>query len=229
MTMQQAASLELFTSGDHRPKGLLYQPEFIAPDEEEALLRDIATLPLAEAKYKAYTARRRIVSFGSSYDFSDNTLHDEIAIPPFLLPLRERAAQWVAIPPDDFGHALVTEYRPGTPLGWHRDVPQFSVIVGISLGSPCEMRFRPYPLPSRGDRNTQHEHRARGFTLELAPRSVYVLRDDARWQWQHSIVATKSLRYSITFRSRRASAHDHDRATPASHESTLEEKTHERR
>ena len=33
------------------------------------------------------------------------------------------------------------------------------------------------------------------------PRSAYVLKDDVRWKWQHSIPPTPALRYSITFRS----------------------------
>jgi hypothetical protein len=31
-----------------------------------------------------------------------------------------------------------------------------------------------------------------------------VLKDEARWGWQHSIAPTRALRYSITFRTRRA-------------------------
>jgi hypothetical protein len=31
-----------------------------------------------------------------------------------------------------------------------------------------------------------------------------VLRDDARWRWQHHVPPTKALRYSITFRTLRA-------------------------
>jgi hypothetical protein len=31
-----------------------------------------------------------------------------------------------------------------------------------------------------------------------------VLRDDVRWKWQHSIAPTRELRYSITFRTRKA-------------------------
>jgi alkylated DNA repair dioxygenase AlkB len=55
------------------------------------------------------------------------------------------------------------------------------------------MRFRPFP-PVRG---------AKLLTLDLEPRSAYVLRDDMRWKWQHSIAPTQELRYSITFRTRR--------------------------
>jgi len=109
-----------------------------------------------------------------------------------LLPLRGRVSEWLAIPAEQFHHALVTEYRPGTALGWHRDTPEFGIVVGISLANAARIRFRPYP-PQKGKD-------PRAFALELAPRSVYVMQRDARWRWQHSIPATKALRYSITFR-----------------------------
>jgi len=185
---------DMFGDETALPGGLVYRPAFIAEDEEGALLREIAALPLHEAQYKEYTARRRIVSYGSSYDFTDNVLHPEEPVPGFLLPLRERVAAWVDLPATRFGHALVTEYRAGTSLGWHRDVPQFGVIVGISLGTACRMRFRPYP--------PRPHRREDVFALELAPRSAYVLQGDIRWRWQHSIPATPALRHSITFRTR---------------------------
>jgi alkylated DNA repair dioxygenase AlkB len=43
----------------------------------------------------------------------------------------------------------------------------------------------------------------RTYRLDLAPRSVYVLGGAARWAWQHSIPATRGLRYSVTFRTLR--------------------------
>ena len=174
------------------PGGLVYHEDFIAPAEEARLLGSIAELPLTEAQYKAYTARRRTVSFGSSYDFDANRLNAEAPIPPFLHPLRDRAADWLGVAPDRIAHALVTEYRPGTPLGWHRDVPQFAEILGISLGTACRMRFRPYP-PRPNPRDGV-------FAVTLAPRSAYIMRGDARWRWQHSVPPTPGLRFSITFR-----------------------------
>jgi len=54
------------------------------------------------------------------------------------------------------------------------------------------MRFRPFE--TRDLRPT--------VALDLAPRSVYVMRDAIRWQWQHSVLPTKELRYSITLRTR---------------------------
>jgi alkylated DNA repair dioxygenase AlkB len=174
------------------PEGLVYRPEFVTADEETELLRAIAELPLEEATYKSYTAKRRVASFGSSYDFDRNELEPAPPFPEFLYPLREKVARWLAIPPGDFVHGLVSEYRPGTALGWHRDVHQFGVVVGVSLASSCRIRFRPYPpQPGRGKDI---------FALELQPRSAYALQGNIRWRWQHSIAPTKALRFSITLR-----------------------------
>ena len=172
------------------PAGLLYQEEFLSHQDEAGVLGEIRQLPLEEAKYKSFTARRRIAAYGSSYDFETNVLSPAPQIPSFLLPLRSRVANLVHIAETNFVHALVTEYRPGTELGWHRDIGEFGIVVGISLAGTCRMRFRRYP-PEKG---------AKVFSLDLAPRSVYVLRDEIRWRWQHSVSRTKELRYSITFR-----------------------------
>lgn len=174
------------------PEGLFYAPNFIQEAEETRLIGEVRALPLAAARYKGYTAKRRIASFGTQYDFAANELRQAEPVPAFLLPLRARVAEWVAIPAEAFTHALITEYRPGTALGWHRDVPEFEVVVGISLAAPCRMRFRPYP-PKAG-------RALNGRELCLEPRSAYVMRGDARWRWQHAIPPTPALRYSITFR-----------------------------
>jgi alkylated DNA repair dioxygenase AlkB len=178
------------------PGNLVYREAFIAADEERELLQVIATLPLVEAKYKGYTAHRRTLSWGAGYDFDRNALTPAPAFPAFLVPLRRRIADWTGVDAERFEHALVTEYRPGTALGWHRDVPQFDVVVGVSLASACRMRFRPYPPPA--------DARRAAVAVELAPRSAYVLRDAIRWAWQHSIPPTPALRYSITLRTFRA-------------------------
>jgi alkylated DNA repair dioxygenase AlkB len=189
-----SSQAELFAAGSELPNGLVHRPEFVSPDEERDLLAGIATLDLREAAYKEFTAKRRVASFGAGYDFDANELTPAPVMAPFLLPLREKVAAWAAIPAQDFGYALVSEYRPGTQLGWHRDVPHFEVVAGVSLAGSARMRFRPYP-PRRGDPV---------LTLDLAPRSAYILRDAARWGWQHGIAPTPMLRYSITFRTRRA-------------------------
>jgi alkylated DNA repair dioxygenase AlkB len=185
---------ELFGIQERLPPGFLYRPDFITLDEEAALLDEIYKLPLREAKYKQFTAKRRIVSYGASYDFSNNELVPAGPIPEFLHPLRDRIARWVKVPAERLSHAVVAEYKTGTQLGWHRDVPEFEFITGVSLGGACRMRLRPYPPKKETSADT--------LSLELEPRSAYVMREEARWGWQHSIPATKAARYSITFRTK---------------------------
>ena len=192
----------LFAGESRLPGGLRHVEDFLTREEESTLIDGIRTLELREAQYKEYTAKRRVASFGAGYDFDANELTPAPILAEFLLPLRAKIGAWSGIPAEDFGYALVSEYRPGTQLGWHRDVPQFEAVAGVSLAGACTMRFRPFPpRPWSGDEPAA-KHRPRILTLELAPRSAYLLVDDARWRWQHSIAPTPELRYSITFRTR---------------------------
>jgi alkylated DNA repair dioxygenase AlkB len=177
------------------PDGFAYQRDFLTAPEEAELLSIVQTLPLKEAQYREWSARRRVMSFGGRYDFTHHELTPAPEIPPFLFPLREKIAAWSGVPVAEFNHAMISEYRPGAPLGWHRDVPDFESIVGVSLAGSARMRLRPYP-PKKGDRSA--------LTLALEPRSVYAMRGEARWGWQHAISPTRQLRYSITFRTRRS-------------------------
>jgi alkylated DNA repair dioxygenase AlkB len=190
VTPQQA---ELFgAQAPALPEGFVFQPEFLSVEEERALLEAIGRLALEEAKYKEYTARRRVAYFGHDYDFSKNRLGEAPPIPDFLERLREKLARWMGVAPADFVTALVAEYRPGTPLGWHRDAPDYERVAGVSLGGSARMRLRRYP-PGKD----------KPLVLDLPPRSAYQMTGAARWQWQHSIPPTRELRYSITFRTLR--------------------------
>ena len=198
------------TSGPH---GIRYESEFLAPAEEAALLARFSELPFRQAEYLQYTARRRVVHYGGQYDFTRQQLNDAPAIPDWLQSLKVRAATWAGIAPQAIHHALIAEYSSGTPLGWHRDVPDFEAIVGVSLGGLATMRFRRYP-PQRVDGKPARAE----LQLVLEPRSIYTLQDDARWGWQHAVSPTKELRYSITFRTRR---------TPTRGESVADSRQHD--
>ena len=159
-------------------------------------LRSSRTLLLAvTAKCKGLTARRCApLSFGGSYDYDANRLLPTTALVEALHPLRERVAQWAGVAPEALVHVLVAEYAPGTPLGWHRDVPDFEHVFGVSLGAEAVLRLRPYPpvAPKRADI----------VRLKAAPRSIYALRGPARWGWQHSVAPVDDLRWSVTLRTR---------------------------
>jgi alkylated DNA repair dioxygenase AlkB len=182
--------------------GLVYQPDFLSPAEEVALLAQFRALPFNEARFQQYTARRRVVRYGdvdypASYGPAAEQINPRRPFPGFLVPLHSRVAAWRGLAPAEFVHALITEYRPGTPIGWHSDAPHFEIVVGISLAGAAGMRFRPYAQKNRGGAAVE---------LALAPRSAYVMQGEIRWQWQHHIPPTRQLRYSITFRTLRNAA-----------------------
>ncbi len=180
------------------PEGLVYEPDFLTAEEEAQLIASVQDLPLEAARYKSYTARRRVVSYGGSFDYDANRLLPAAALVACLHPLRDKVARWLGMPADALVHTLVAEYRPGAPLGWHRDVPDFEEVVGVSLGAEGLLRFRPYP--------TKPRERAAVVRLALAPRSIYRMRGASRWAWQHSVAPPAERRWSITFRTPRRQA-----------------------
>jgi len=183
------------------PAGFFYQPEFVTVAEERQLVSEIERLDFKRVEMRGVVARRRVAHFGWSYGYYSRRTKPGEPLPAFLLPLRERAAGWAHIVADEFVEALVTEYRPDATIGWHRDAPMFGdVIAGISLLGMSRMRFRPYvsPKEQRGlpPRRATHD-------VELEPRSAYLISGEARRNFEHSIPAVASRRYSITFRTLR--------------------------
>ena len=180
------------------PEGFRYVPAFISPEEEQALVARIAEVPFREVKMRGQVARRRTAHYGWDYGYESWDISPTTPVPSWLLPLRERAAALIRTAPQALEEALVTEYRPGSGIGWHRDAPMFGpAVVGVSLRAPCRMRFQ------RGRGETR-----RTAAVMLEPRSAYVLDGEARSAWQHSIPTARELRYSITFRALRTSRLD---------------------
>jgi alkylated DNA repair dioxygenase AlkB len=196
MTAMSNPMADLF--GDAAPPGiagLRYETQFLSPAEEAQLIERLRAMVLQPALYKGYTARRKVLSFGGRFDYDDNVLRPAEPLPEALWPLRSKVARWLQVQDEALVHALVAEYGPGTPLGWHRDVPDFEAIAGVSLGAPAELRFRPYP--------PRVETNRRALRVQVEPRSIYAMQGEARWAWQHCVMPTEALRWSVTFRTRR--------------------------
>ena len=194
----ETGQCELFELPPRLPHGLVYRPQFLSVAEEAALLAEIAPLPFREARFQQYVARRRVVHFhaddGASIDaYDDGESFSSGPAPPFLVALQQRIAVTFGIARTAFLHSLVSEYRPGAPIGWHRDKPAYGMVFGLSLKGHGRMRFRP--LDARADSRQT-------VVLDLEPRSLYVMQGPIRWLWQHSLLPARELRYSITLRTR---------------------------
>ena len=185
------------------PEGFTYRPGFASEAEEATLLERFSRIEFSNFEMRGVIARRRVAFFGRSYRKA--AAESELPIPDFLEPFRVRFAAWAGIPTEAFAMALINEYRPGAPIGWHRDAPQYEIVVGLSLGSPAQMRFRAY-VPPRVSANMLVDRPRRAVhQLTLESRSAYLMTGDARQRFEHSIPAVTSLRYSVTFRTLRAS------------------------
>lgn len=170
--------------------GLGQADDIVSPDEEKALIAAIDATALAPFRFHQWEGKRLTASYGWHYDFDGGGLTPSEPLPDWLLPLRERAAHFAGVPPEELAQSLLIRYDPGAGIGWHRDRPVFAHVLGISLGAPATMRFR--------------RRRAGGFdraATPLAPRSVYHLAGAARHAWEHSILPMDATRWSITFRS----------------------------
>jgi alkylated DNA repair dioxygenase AlkB len=169
--------------------GLRYRDEFLTKAEEGDLIRRIDAEDLAPFRFQQWTGKRLTANFGWNYDFETGKFGPTRPLPAFLIPFRDRAAEFAGLPASSLEQALLIRYDPGASIGWHRDRPHFEHVIGISLGAPAPMRFRQR-LEKGFSRNT----------VPLAPRSIYLLSGEARHEWEHSIDALPEARWSITFR-----------------------------
>lgn len=175
------------------PEGLVYREAFLTEEEERDVLAVLEPLEYRTITMRGQTAKRTVRHFDLDYDYETGGLVPADPLPPSLEWLRERCAVLMEREPADLVQVLVSRYPAGAGIGWHRDAPMFgSKVAGVSLLAACRMRFQ---RTVGGVREVAE--------LGLAARSAYLLSGKARWSWQHSIPATPTLRYSITFRTLR--------------------------
>jgi len=183
--------------GLHVPPGFHFREAFISSDDERALLDGLHGVTFDTFEMRGVVARRRVAFFGESYDRATAG-----PLPEFLYPLRRKIAEWAELPERAFAMALVNEYRPGSPIGWHRDAPQYHVVAGVSLLSACRMRFRPYRSPAARTPD-EAARRTASHEIVLTRRSAYLMTGESRALYEHHIPPVAELRYSVTFRTLR--------------------------
>ena len=190
MTIEKALFPELVDKQRSlMPEGFRYEEDIISEADEAALAKSLARLDLKPFEFHGHLGNRRVTSFGLRYDYARRAVKVTDEFPDFVADLRSKVAKFAGRKVDEFQQGGVNEYPPGAGIGWHRDKPQFGVIVGVSLLAPATMRLR----------------RAEGtswirMSQRLEPRSIYILEGEARTAWEHSVPPVDALRYSLTFR-----------------------------
>jgi alkylated DNA repair dioxygenase AlkB len=173
----------LFADENAGPEGLRHADHFVSPALEQSLIREIAVLPLTPFQFGQYEGKRRVASFGFSYDYTLRCLTEAEPIPRWLSDVVPKVEAFGG-PGTRIQQVLCTEYDVGVGIGWHRDKPHFDRIFGLSLGSTCKLRFR-----------RQAYTKWVRYTREALPRSIYEMSGPSRTVWEHSIpeVEAKAL------------------------------------
>ena len=178
-------------------RGLRYISDYITAFQHDWLL------DMVDKQQWDYFSKRRVQHYGPKYDYKTGKLKSDMRqsdLPEWLKRLSEKLHEDGHIP-EVPNQVFVNEYLPGQGIGGHIDrEPWFrDTIVALSLGSSCIMDF------------THEEDKTEKVSVWLAPRSIAVLREAARYTWLHGIPARKSdvwdgrkyprqRRVSLTFR-----------------------------
>lgn len=182
---------DLFPELTAHPPGFALHPDVLAPGEEAALLAWARTLDLEPYVMHDTPSRRLVLSFGVTYRLGQRRVEPS-PMPDELRALAPRCAALGGVDPAAVAQALVSRYPPGAGIGWHRDRPMYGpTVLGLSLGAPCRLRLREHE--STGERRAV-------VTVEVPPRSLYVLGGPSRSAWEHSIPPVSAERWSVTLR-----------------------------
>jgi DNA oxidative demethylase len=168
------------------PPGLKLVHDVLTPDAEAGLIALIEASGLAYSAYDPGNTRSSS-SYGWKYDYAGDSFVPCAPIPEGFRAIADKAAALAGLTYDDFAECLLNRYEPGAVIQPHLDKPVWEHVIGVSLGVPATMVFRH---PDSGEERP----------VELPPRSIYMLADDARYVWQHSLPPMRGTRYSITFR-----------------------------
>lgn len=175
-------------------KGLEYIPNYITKEEEQSLINTIDQQPWLN------DLKRRVQHYGYKYDYTARKITQDLKIgniPKWILPIAQKLYDDRVFDqlPDQ---VIINEYNSGQGISPHIDcIPCFGdTICSLSLLSPCIMDFQ----------KEKDKHQ-----ILLEPRSLIVMKDEARYEWKHSIASRKSdnvngikiprdRRVSMTFR-----------------------------
>jgi alkylated DNA repair protein alkB family protein 8 len=170
--------------------GLLLYHDFISESMEDELMAEIDS----QTWVVDYDRRLQYYGYRNELEAPYSLIRFPVLMPPLIHKLSETIVEHkiVSIQPDQ---VIINEYYPGAGLRPHKDRNYFeNQICGVNLGSGCIMR---YIKISGGD----------VVDVEVPRRSVYVMQDEARYKWNHSIPSRKkdTVEGNVKHRERRLS------------------------
>ncbi|HZT79825.1 MAG TPA: alpha-ketoglutarate-dependent dioxygenase AlkB [Gemmataceae bacterium] len=143
---------------------LRYLPDWVAPAQEEKLLRHVDESPWMTE------LRRRVQHYGWRYDYRARAVDLSMRLGP-LPDWAAILAGWLVaegLAPEPPDQVIVNAYEPGQGIAAHVDcVPCFTeTIMSLSLGSACVMSYK-------------HKQTRQVVEVPLLPRSLLLMSERA--------------------------------------------------
>src|SRR4051812_9433993 len=104
----------LFNIDPVLPEGFTYNPDFITEAEETEFVKTIKKFDLQNMKFHEYEAKRKVMSFGQGWSFTEQKLKQGHAVPNEFDFLVERIARHLHIGRELIAQFLITEYPVGS-------------------------------------------------------------------------------------------------------------------
>lgn len=189
-----------------KPKGLFYIKNIITLTEEKEIL-EYLNLNGKWFKILQNTKSREVIHYGYEYPYKleKNSKMKKIEnIPEIFLNIIEKIKnkpEFCGLLKDyNFDQLIINKYEPGQGIAPHTDHTSFfdKIIACITLGSGCNIKF-----------NRLNDNKE--YNVYVEQRSLYIMSENARYKWTHSIdkqlsdkvqdeVIPRKTRISLTFR-----------------------------
>lgn len=178
--------------------GLYYYSNFLTVSEEETLINFLEKEPQWFSISKSDNSRK-VLHYGYMYNYKNYGKLEKAPIFPELVQLiKNKIIEKQSLSNEYYlDQCIVNKYNPGQGIASHIDSSIFkNFICCVTLGSGAIIDF-----------TKESETKS----LYVEPRSLYIMSDEARYQWVHGMKSRKSdtvdgkkikrgTRYSLTYR-----------------------------
>ena len=160
-----------------------YYPDFVSEEVESFLLK---TIYADETKWQTRFTDRRMQTYGYQYLKGATGLVVIDSVPVEFDELLQRIRD---LTDQTMNQMTINEYRPGMGIDSHYDHRTLfeNKICGLTLGSGCNFILKKLPIEKRGEMYPCLEETTDVIVKYLAPRSLYVMSDEHRYNWTHQI------------------------------------------
>lgn len=168
------------------PKGLNYFPKFVSDDLTVRVLDFLNTCNLFPVT--SHPNSRKVAQYGYAYNYKSGNTNQKVDPFPSIIEELMKTTEGT------FDQCIINRYLPGQGIGKHIDALSYgNTVCCFTFGSGAEIEF------TRG---------TEVYKLYTEPQSLYVMSDEARYEWAHQMKprsndlghGPRGVRWSITFR-----------------------------